>query len=125
MASWLDLAQDNLAAAQELLDTGRFRSSVSRSYYAAYCAAAHLLRGKVSYPRGRGNPAHEVIPSYLESNLGRLSRTSRQQVRTDYSVLYKARVDADYRPWLSCDRDIALRAKKLCDGILRELGCHG
>jgi len=109
-------------AAQELLDGGRFRSSISRSYYAAYAAVTHLLIGRVTFASGRRNPAHEDMLDYIMSNLAGVAVGKRRTARRAYRVLWKARIDADYRPGMRCDRATALAAKMQSDRVLREVG---
>ena len=122
MSAWLELAGDNRIAAQELASMGRFRSSVSRSYYAAYAGVTHLLVGKVNYPSGRNNPSHQSILGHIVHNLPDVAESKRRTVRRDFSALLKARIDADYRPGLSCDSDIARQARIRSDSILEEIG---
>jgi hypothetical protein len=53
-----------------MADEGHWRSSVSRSYYAAYCAVTSELVGRgVSFPHGRKNPGHEQLPNLVLHNL--------------------------------------------------------
>jgi hypothetical protein len=122
MATWLELAQDNSAAAHVLLASGRFRSSVSRSYYAAYAGITHLLVGRVAFPAGRNNPTHESIAGHIANSLQGLTPEQRRALKTDFSVLLKARVVADYIPGHSCDDEIARNARLRSDGILKEIG---
>lgn len=121
MASWLEASADNRAAAQLLYEKERYRSSVNRAYYAAYAAVTHLLEGKVSYPQGRRNPPNGQIPSYIRSNLTSPHKDKREAAAKSFGNLWKARVDADYRPGVSCDREIALNAIRECMLVMREL----
>ncbi|MDQ2688367.1 MAG: HEPN domain-containing protein [Armatimonadota bacterium] len=43
MATWRELSEDSLKAAEALLREGHYRSSVSRAYYSAYCVATHEI----------------------------------------------------------------------------------
>ncbi len=122
MATWLEVAQDNRSDAQELLDSGCFRSSISRSYFAAYAAVTHLLIGKVTFASGRRNPAHDDMLDYIMSNLSGVPVSRRRNARRAYRVLWKARVDADYRPGMTCDRATARAAKANADRVFREVG---
>ncbi len=119
MASWEELALDSRAAAQSLQDQGRFRSSVSRSYYAVYSAVVHRLSSQgLSYAYGRRNPPHEAVPQYVLANLTHLGPRVQREVAKTYRLLMKARVDADYRPGLTCDRETARDALRACYQIL-------
>ena len=123
MATWLDLALDNRAAAQELSGKGHYRSSVSRSYYAAYSAVVHLLSGKrVTYAYGRANPPHEAVAGYMVHSLTRPGRRTRERLAKTFRRLMKARVDADYRPGLSCDLTMAKDALRACYEIFTVTG---
>lgn len=122
MATWLELARDNSAAAQLLRTKGHFRSSVSRSYYAAYAGVTHLLASQVTFPAGRNNPTHESVLGHIMNSLPGLALDQRRALRKDYSVLLKARVDADYKPGLSCDDRGALEARLRSDSILKGIG---
>ena len=121
MSTWLELAEDNRIAAQELLGKGRFRSSISRSYYAAYCAVTYVLEGKVTYAYGRNNPTHEDVPRYIVSNLPDVEADRRRNAKKAYQMLLEARVDADYRPGMTCDRDLAMKARKASERVLLEV----
>src|SRR5947208_3007548 len=70
VATWQELSLDNLRAAKMLAGEGRLRSSISRSYYAAYCAVSGVLvdRG-ITFPHGWNNPAHEQLPDLVSHNL--------------------------------------------------------
>lgn len=122
MNTWLEMSRDNSAAAHSLLVAKRFRSSVSRSYYAAYAGVTHLLGGKVTYPSGRSNPSHESILGHIMNSLPGLAPGQRRTLRTDYSVLLKARIDADYKPGLTCDEEVARQARMRSDSILKGIG---
>jgi uncharacterized protein (UPF0332 family) len=56
--TWKGMSLARLRAAKALLDLGFYRDSVSRSYYAAYCAATSRVVGHGS-SFVRGNPSHE------------------------------------------------------------------
>ena len=122
MAQWLDLSTDSQKAAQKLLDNEHFRSSVSRSYYAAYCAVAGLLVDeKLTYSYNRNNPDYKNMPAYIKNNLQGIEREKRESAAKTYVMLWKARTDADYRPGRSCTRDTALNAMRASQRILRDL----
>lgn len=121
MASWLELSADSRRAAQALFERGHYRSSVSRSYYAAYAAASYLLEGKVAYPQGRHNAPNERVPSYIRNHLSTLDKDRRRSAAKTMGILWKARVEADYKPGVTCDRAIALNIIRDCDRVLRSL----
>ena len=43
MATWQEIGQDNFRAGRELIEAKRYRSSVSRFYYAAFSVLTHEL----------------------------------------------------------------------------------
>lgn len=102
------MSRDSLEAAKSLAGQGHWRSSVNRSYYAAYCAVtAELVRRNASFPHGRNNPAHEQLPDFVAGNLP-LPQSVRRRLRTALRTLRSAREDADYRPAAAVDRTTAL-----------------
>jgi uncharacterized protein (UPF0332 family) len=102
------MSVDALEAARTLLAQRRWRSSVSRSYYAAYCAlSGELARRGASFPHGWNNPAHEQLPALIRNNLALLIATRRLLNRA-VRRLRVARENADYRPAATVDRAVAL-----------------
>lgn len=123
--TWHELSRNNLVCAQRLLDMGddlAWRSSVSRAYYAAYCAAAGPLcaPGRL-FRHGWRNPPHDDVP-LLISNVAGIDETSKQAIKTRLRFLREAREDADYRPGRTIDRQSAVEALKQSGAVLRLLG---
>ncbi len=116
------MSQDNRAAARELLVAERFRSSISRSFYAAYCAMTDALAPGVSFGHGGNNPAHGDLPNLIVSNLGGLPEGKRRAVRQALLRLWKQRVDADYVPAAFIDRNMAVNALRDANRIITTLG---
>lgn len=76
MDSWEQMSVGARESAQLLAssDALQFRSSVSRSYYAAYAAVAgELTKRRVTFPDGRRNPPNADIPRYIANNLSSVS----------------------------------------------------
>jgi uncharacterized protein (UPF0332 family) len=74
-----------------------WRSSVSRSYYAAYSAVTSRLNERgVSFPHGWNNPGHEQLPNLILHNLT-LPINIRRRLKQWIEFLRNAREDADYR----------------------------
>lgn len=98
VTTWYDMGTDNLRAAHEAYRTGRYRTCVSRAYYAAYCAATEVIRQSVTiFPNGRNNPSHNQVANYILNTTSLPQR--RKQVVSDGLVLLRSfREDADYRP---------------------------
>ncbi len=119
MATWKELSQDNLEAAQALLAGEHWRSSVSRSYYAAYCAVSQRLAEKgVQFARGWNNPAHDQLLALIRNGLTLLPG-ARHQMTAALRRLRLARETADYRPGNSVGRSLALASIRDADSILR------
>ena len=97
------MSEDSLRAAEALLRDGHYRSSVSRAYYAAYCAATHEIVQKLTtFPNGWNNPPHEKLPIYVESNLT-LTLSGKAKIKRLLRILRQYREDADYRPYRVSD----------------------
>jgi uncharacterized protein (UPF0332 family) len=108
VATWRELSLDSLEAAQKLLAAGHWRSSVSRSYYSAYCALAdQLTRRGVLFARGWRNPSHDQLPNLIQHSLP-LPANARRQLARAIRRLRTVREDADYRPRTTVDRSLAL-----------------
>ncbi|MGI4792054.1 MAG: HEPN domain-containing protein [Janthinobacterium lividum] len=122
MATWREVSLECRNAAKNLLQGGYFRSSINRSYYAAYGALSGKLEGKVIYKEGRDNPAHADLPVYILRNLDALSRQTRFGLVKAVGRLWKARVIADYIPATYIDRTIALNALRDANTVLLALG---
>jgi uncharacterized protein (UPF0332 family) len=109
VATWQAMCQDSLRAARKLVAEGHLRSSVSRSYYAAYCAVTgEFVKRGVHFPHGWNNPAHDQLPELVLHN-STLPRNTRYQINKALRRLRKAREDADYRPGAAVERPDALR----------------
>ena len=105
---WNDLAKDNQMAANEMLRAKRWRSSVSRAYYAAYSAATErLVRHRIAMPLGRTIPTHRALPNLIRYNLTRLSYPLRGQTANAIKKLYHLRLMADYMPGVVVDENEA------------------
>ena len=98
MSTWRDISIDNELAAKHLLRAGRFRSAVSRAYYALYAAVAGELKVQgLVFGGGRDNPAHADLPTLLESNVAGFAQWERRDLKAAARLLYERRLDADYR----------------------------
>jgi len=123
MATWAELAKDSRVAACALKDSGRWRSCVSRAYYAIYSAVTHeLIRQGIATPKGRGNPRHETLPQTIGIHLLRFPHPVRWQLSDTVERLYKLRVVADYRPQFTVEAREATLALGLMLQAFRCLG---
>lgn len=119
MATWKELGQDNLEAAKALLADEHWRSSVSRSYYAAYCAVSQRLAEKgVQFARGWNNPAHDQLLALIRNGLT-LPPEARHRTTTTLRRLRLARETADYRPDHLVEKDLALASLRDAGSVLR------
>lgn len=118
MATWAQMALNNSKAAKELLNAECYRSSISRAYYAAYCAITSQLAGKYTFPFGGNNPSHPDLPILVMHNLPALPEYKRREIRQAIRKLWKARVEADYGPQAYIDRNFALGSLRDANRIL-------
>ncbi len=89
---YLQLASEDLAAAQDNLGLGHLRAAVSRAYYAMYYAATALLGSRGLWrSKHQGLLAafgeHFVKPGLVEPRYGRILHDA-----------FEARLDSDYAP---------------------------
>ncbi len=104
---WEAMSLERLRAAKALLDAGFYRDSISRSYYAAYCAAtSRVIDRGIVFANGRRNPSHEQLPELI-LNLGGIALSDRRKARRLLYVLRQVREDADYRPHAFVVRSVA------------------
>lgn len=105
MSTWHEVAQDSRKAANEMVDK-RFRSCLSRAYYAVYSKVTHDLSAaeSVMFPQGREGPNHPGelgtggIRRLIESSMPGLSPLQRIKLSELVGSLYTLRLYADYRP---------------------------
>lgn len=121
-ARWRRMSLVALQSARLLLDRSDFRGSVNRAYYAAYQGLTSLSvqRGD-PFGRGWNNPPHEQLPELIRNN-GDLTVEVRRMINTQLNFLRNAREDADYRPGITVDRQVAARSLRSAAGILHLAG---
>ena len=95
---WAEMARENLVAAKSLFQDARWRSSVSRAYYAAYGAVTDSLEGLATFPKGRYGPSHDRLPQLVMTYSTELRFRERIQVVKAARRLYRSRIAADYEP---------------------------
>ena len=96
-AQWRAISRNSRKAAQHLLEVRCYRSSVSRSYYAAYAAlTVALIQQGITLGHGGNNPGHAGLPVYVLNNLTFLPQTARFELNKALRRLYAARIEADY-----------------------------
>ncbi len=108
MPTWRELSEQNLEAAYILMHHGYFRISISRSYYAAYCAATHEIVQHVNnFQYGWNNPPHSRVSRYIQNNMP-LSQQKKDKISILIDSLRNYRETADYRPNDQIDFDDAI-----------------
>ena len=118
---WESMSGERLGAAKALLDGGFYRDSISRSYYAAYCAATSRVIGRrIVFAQGRRNPSHEQLPDLI-ANVPGLALSDRRNIKRLLRTLRRAREDADYRPHAFVDRVTAQEAVYSAAALLKIL----
>lgn len=122
MATWQEVSLECLRAAKTLAGEGYWRSSVNRSYYAAYCAITSELVARGSrFGHGWHNPPHEHLLHLLTHNLT-IPQDVRRRLSRRLRTLRHAREDADYRPGITVNRTLALHCLRDAIVILQDVG---
>lgn len=122
MATWQQIAVENLQAAQELYQAGRYRSSVSRFYYAAFSLLTFELGRKgVAFRAGRQTPAHAELPELIADHLTQFTEARRANIALLAFRLYRLRLGADYFDQ-RIDRRLADRAARYAQKLFRYFG---
>ena len=125
MTTWSESSLDSYEAAIELLQNQRFRSSISRAYYAAYAAVTdELIKSKKSFSYGRRNPGHEQMLSLVLNSLDqrRFGVELRRSLRRILKDMQRLRVVADYVPAQALAEQEAREQLRYAGFILRTLG---
>lgn len=123
--AWQTVGHDHLAAAQSCRRAGHFRSSVSRSYYAAYAflSAALIKKDTVSFQISRDGPTHAQLPNLIRDHLNQeFGSASLKLIRQNITALYNLRVLADYYPQKTVGEDYAIEALQLATAIEKKVG---
>ncbi len=115
------MSRDSRAAARELLVAERFRSSISRSYYAAYCAVTGALAGRITFGHGGNNPTHTELLNLIVSNLSGVALDERHKIRKSVRLLQIVRAEADYVPTAAFGKSEAINALREAEKVLRLL----
>ncbi len=122
MATWQEIGIDSFRAGRELFDTKRYRSSVSRFYYAAFSLLTYeLARTGIVFGRGRQTPAHSDMTELILVHLTQFSEARRSAVASLALRLYRLRLDADYLEE-RIDRKTAAQAMREATKIFRYFG---
>ena len=120
--AWFVVARDSFRAANVLLRQGQYRSSVNRSYYAAFSAIVGALPPTVPKPTGLRTPRHLDLPKFVEVYLTQLPIRQRKTIRGVVEKLYASRIAADYNERRTTDKVVARERFTEAGIILRLLG---
>lgn len=121
MAGWQDMADESYAADSTLVGQRRWRSAISRAYYAAFALVADSLgRNGVTMPRDWEGPSHAKVAALICEKLTSL-RDARWRVFHWVKALYALRLDADYRPSLAIGNAHARRAVALMAEVFHHM----
>jgi len=86
------------------METNRFRSCISRAYYAAYSKVVHELVSTAGLimPADREGPHHTgrrgAIRPLIETSMPNMTQPKRVKLSELIGRLYTLRIEADYRP---------------------------
>ena len=124
MTTWHEVARDSRKAANEMVET-RFRSCLSRAYYAVYSKVTHDLAAasNVTFPPGREGPNHPGesgtggIRRLIETSMPAMSQERRVKLSELVGELYTLRLYADYRPSIEIDAPDAREAISLMNTV--------
>lgn len=126
MAAWKEVSLDSLAAAKELLASGRWRSSVSRAYYAVYARICEELQGLATFPEGRSGPSHDDLPDMAFDYVRMLEMPDRNRLWRTIRHLYEHRIEADYGPGRTVNERLARECVMAADQVFKMLeAMHG
>ena len=128
MITWYDVASDSRKAANELVQR-RYRSCLSRAYYAAYSKVTYLLVEKgVPMPAGREGPPHpghfptgkarhKGIRQLIVENLNQWDLPKRRALSELVGELYTLRLYSDYHPSQEIDAAEAREAVSMMNTV--------
>ena len=99
MANWQDVGKNNLSDAVLLLDNKKYRSAISRFYYAVFAALTfELIRRGASgdFGNNKNTPGHAQLPGLTEKWFTHLSEERRKNLVLQIGELYRSRIASDY-----------------------------
>jgi uncharacterized protein (UPF0332 family) len=121
VSSWQEISRESLVAAKSLSQDSRWRSAVSRAYYAAYASVSGALDGLAEFPKDRRGPSHDLLPVLVMTYLTRIGFFDRRKVAAASRRLYRYRISADYEPPTLIDRAFAGMALRDASFIVRTI----
>ena len=110
-----ELAREALVAAELLVQHGLVRSSIDRSYYAAFHAASALLASRGIFPG-----SHDGVIAMLSLHFVKVGALSRDTAR-NLQDLQNQRLIADYKGYLDQDSADAHRCLDAAQQLVGDL----
>ncbi len=112
MSNWKEIAEDARKAADLCHQRGRYRSAVSRSYYAMFAMVTAAMRQRnLTPPADRETWSHARVPymvmTYLRNDLG--TQATNDLIRR-LNEAYRKRIGADYYSSVVVDEVAARRS---------------
>lgn len=93
----LDKAEENLAAAQSELASGRYNGCASRCYYACFQGAIYaLIRAGIRSPSRTGEWGHDFVQAEFNGQLINRRKLYPSHLRDTLQQTYAVRIKADY-----------------------------
>lgn len=111
----IELSREALDAARLLLAHGLNRSSIDRSYYAAFHAASALLASRGIYPGSHDGVIAMLALHFVKA--GTLARTAGRALQD----LYNQRLIADYKGYLEQDASEAGACLRQAEGFTEQV----
>ncbi len=119
MATWREIGIENFRAARECYDHGRYRSSVSRFYYAAFSVLTDILAANgVNFGDQQETPNHKGLPKLMKLHL---RMQNQAECISIFRRLYAARITADYQR-RTIDEAVAHAVRRDVATLFRYLG---
>ncbi len=123
MATWQEIGQDNFQAAREMYEKQRYRSSVSRCYYAAFSVLTERLDAMgVIFGEEQETPNHKGLPKLIKLHLPMQDKQKKDCIAI-IRRLYAARIAADYQR-RTTDDAVARGAMRDAAVLFRVLGVN-
>jgi uncharacterized protein (UPF0332 family) len=122
---WDAIGQDSLKAGRSLFEEGRWRSSISRSYYAAFSVVVGRILPHVKLPPRMMTSRHDTLPKQVMKHLTRLYPKTQRTISGPLVRLYRERIRADYNAAKELTRAGALAAVRMAAAVMKLLGVQG
>jgi uncharacterized protein (UPF0332 family) len=119
--TWIEIANNNLKAAQRMLEFEP-RSCQSRAYYAAHHAlTARLLEAGYSIEKGMNTPPHKKQAELISQYFASAGFAKVKELKSSIRRLYRKRLEADYMRGLTVDRSTGMESLRDASVVFRHL----